>query len=99
MANRDLKYTTVVIVSINTIKTTFQSKFWFLTSLNNKFTRQQKEAGNWQLLFVPVFMYAGGNPKLQSKVVFIVLIYTTTEHKKTKKRRKINHNENADLKK
>ena len=33
-------------------------------------------------------MYAGGNPELQSKVVFIVLINTTTEHKKTKKRAK-----------
>ena len=70
---------------INTLKTTVLFGFNFYNLfLNYKFTRE-REAVNWKLLFVSMFMggsifavwIAKWKSKLKSKVVFIVLIYMT----------------------
>ena len=70
----------------DTMKTTFLFKFWFLSGffLNYKFASKQREAVNWTLLFVSMLMFiitvwkVCRNKILKSKVVFNVLIYTTT---------------------
>lgn len=64
-------YRTVVNVNINTIKTTFQIMFWFLTDFFTlKFKSKERETVNWHLLFSSMFMFIhaigkrGGNKKL-----------------------------------
>ena len=77
-------YTTLVGVYVNTIKTTFLFKFWFLTMLSYITFQVTKEklSIDRQFLFSCICVSydvwkLGRNKKFKSKVVFIVLIYAT----------------------